>query len=262
MAPRTRSQKPPREGEYDTPAKARFFDAWDGREPGETLTSIAAKKAPSYATAHRWLQKRNQIGSPARRRTRKLSTRLGRRSRVSKEACEMLVSPSRNPVRNQLYEAQIEYHNLRVGKRALQRQLKKQTNNGQRRKQAYVKKKIPPKTLQTREDYGKEHKSKTIDGWWAYIFFTDEAHIDPTSQQVGYILREDGHREDSENIQQRGKKEGVKLHIVGWVNWHKKCERLEFYNDEEKHVEQPKGPPKPRKTIYKSDKEYKGWLKV
>jgi hypothetical protein len=36
----------------------------------------------------------------------------------------MLVSPSRNPVRDQLYEAQIEYHRLPIKKRQLQTRLK------------------------------------------------------------------------------------------------------------------------------------------
>ncbi len=41
---------------------------------------------------------------------------------------------------------------------------------------------------------------KSVEDFWSYIYFTDEAHIDPTSQAVGDILRERGKRYDTENI--------------------------------------------------------------
>ena len=56
---------------------------------------------------------------------------------------------------------------------------------------------------------------------------------------AGFILREEGTREDPDNIQERLKREGNKLHIAGWINWHVKCEKLEFYYDEESKVVQP-----------------------
>jgi transposase len=152
MAPTTRSmsrQTPPpaisRPGDYDTVKKLRFFNAYDTRGPTDSLRSIAREYAPSLSTAHRWLKKRNELGSPAYRRTRKLSVRLGRRPAVSKEQCQILVSPSKNPVRDQLYEAQIEYYNLHVHPRTIQRRLRKTTNNAQRYKQAYIQKNISKK---------------------------------------------------------------------------------------------------------------------
>ena len=93
----------------------------------------------------------------------------------------MLVSPSRNPVRNQPYEAQIAYHKIPVKRRQLQRKLKEHTNGGQIYKAAFVKKEISDKNKEERESYGYEHKDKTVDDFWRYIFFTDEAHIDPTT---------------------------------------------------------------------------------
>ena len=73
---------------------------------------------------------------------------------------------------------------------------------------------------------------------------------------AGYILREEGTRENPENIQERPQKQGNKLHIAGWVNWHAKCEKLEFYNDEEEEVIQPPRPRKPRKRMYESPEEW------
>jgi hypothetical protein len=168
----------------------------------------------------------------------------------------MLVSPSKNPVRNQLYEAQIEYHKLKVTKRTVQRRLKKCTNGGQRYKQAYVQKEISQKNRRERVKYGQEHKDKSVEDYWQWIFFTDEAHIDPSSMGQGSILRERGHRYDVENIQERPEKTGVRLHVAGWVNWHFKAPKLEFYNDENDYVQKPKRPPKPRKSKYQSDEEY------
>lgn len=65
----------------------------------------------------------------------------------------------------------------------------------------------------------------------------DEAHIDPTSQFQGFILREQGSHYDSEKILERGKKKGVRLHVAGWVNWRAKADKLEFYNDEVDYTE-------------------------
>ena len=265
MAPTTRStsrQTPPptnsRPGDYDTVKKLRFFNAYDARGPTDSLRSIAREYAPSLSTAHRWLKERNQLGSPAHRRTRKLSVRLGRRPAVSKEQCETLVSPSKNPVRDQLYEAQIEYHNLHVHPRTLQRRLRQTTNNAQRYKQAYIEKVISKKNRGLRVQYGQEHQDKTIDGFWQFVFFSDEAHIDPSSTAQGYILREQGTRYDTENIQERGEKTGVELHVAAWVTWDSKAEKLEFYNDENEHVQRPPRPKKPRRSKWESDEEFAG----
>src|SRR5277367_590794 len=126
MAPHTRSQRletpPPqrlRGTQADTIQKGRFFNAWDARDATDTLGAICKVAETTEPTARRWLKQREQLGSPALRRTRKLSNRLGRRSKVSDETCQMLVSPSRNPVRDQLYEAQIEYHHLPIKARQL-----------------------------------------------------------------------------------------------------------------------------------------------
>lgn len=105
-------------------------------------------------------------------------------------------------------------------------------------------------------EYGLEHQGKSVEDFWQFIFFTDEAHIDPSSNSVGYILREEGTRYDSVNIQERGEKTGVKLHIAGWCNWHSKCTSLEFYNDEEQYIEKPKRPRKPQKRKKETPEQF------
>ena len=45
--------------------------------------------------------------------------------------------------------------------------------------------------------------------------------------------------------------------MAGWVNQYGKASKLEFYNDEEDHIEQPLMPPKPcRRPTTKSEAEY------
>ena len=71
-------------------------------------------------------------------------------------------------------------------------------------------------------------------------------------------LRERGTRYDTENIQERGEKTGVKLHIAAWCNWHAKADKLEFYNDENESIVKTKRPPKPKKSKYESADEFQG----
>jgi hypothetical protein len=49
-------------------------------------------------------------------------------------------------------------------------------------------------------EYALEYIDKLVEDFWSYIFFIDEAYIDPTLQAVGDILRERGTRYNIENI--------------------------------------------------------------
>jgi hypothetical protein len=109
-------------------------------------------------------------------------------------------------------------------------------NGGQRYKCAFVKKVILTKNCHERVEYALEHVDKLVEDFWSYIFFTNEAHVDPMLQAVGDILRERGTRYDVENIQERGEKKGVTFYVAGWISWYSKAEKLEFYNDEEDYI--------------------------
>jgi hypothetical protein len=93
-------------------------------------------------------------------------------------------------------------------------------------------------------------------GGGLYYLRTRHTHIEPTSQGVGQILQEEGHRYDTENIQERGEKKGVKVHVAGWINWHAKCEKLELYDDEEEYTVKPRRPQKPRKRRAESEEQF------
>jgi hypothetical protein len=62
-------------------------------------------------------------------------------------------NPDQNPVRDQLYEAQIEYYYLPIQKCQLQGKLKEHTNGGQQYKCAFVKKQISRNNKVAREIY-------------------------------------------------------------------------------------------------------------
>ncbi|KAL2038036.1 hypothetical protein N7G274_009256 [Stereocaulon virgatum] len=239
MAPSTRlpnrSTPPPDRyivREADTVKRTRFFDAFDARSKDESILSICKDLQVTTPTARRWLRQRNLIGQTAYRRTRKISLRLGRPFSVSQNQLEMLISPSQNPVRNQTYEAQLDYHNIPLSKRGLQRTLTRRANGSRRYKQTYIGKLISQTNRQKRLEYGKTYQSFS-----------------------GHILRPPGAWYEPQNIQQRGEKNGVKLHIAAWVNWHGKGE-LRFYNDENNHTVRPRRRTKPRESKYETDKDF------
>ena len=89
----------------------------------------------------------------------------------------------------------------------------------------------------------------------------DEFHFDEGALATGYILQEEGTRTHSEKIQERGSKKGNSLHVAGWANWWKKCDKSIFYNDEQDEVIKPKRPRKPRKSKYGSQESYEDKIK-
>lgn len=72
---------------------------------GESTRAIALHEEINPATALRWLRQRDILGSPAYRNMRRRMEKPDPRSKITKKQCELLVSPARNLVRDQLYEA-------------------------------------------------------------------------------------------------------------------------------------------------------------
>ena len=262
MAPNTRSTRrdttPPRHQvgtEHDTPSRVRFQSAL--KQYGSITRAAKAEKiAPS--TAKRWSKQFKQYGSPALRRTRKLSKRLGRPSKLSPSKYKMLISPTRNPVRDQIYEAQIAFHNLGVTKRTLRYGLDKNTKGAKRYKMPYINKVLTPKNLQQRVAYGNRRLHKGVMDFWQYCEFTDEFHLDPLQMKQSHMLREQGTRNNAENFQQRPKLEGVTLHVAGWVTWDYRIEELIFYNEKSElpRDQQPQKKYKPWKRPSWSEARY------
>jgi hypothetical protein len=74
MSPPTTPTRAIKRKEADTVNKSRFFEVYDSRTRGEdSLESLATKHGIAKRTAYKWLKKRQIQGSPAYRKTRKLS---------------------------------------------------------------------------------------------------------------------------------------------------------------------------------------------
>jgi transposase len=210
----TPSPEPLASKEATTTRRTRFFDAMSQNAGSKSLRSIANECHIHESIGRKWKKQYDNMGSTAKRRVRPTSTVLGRRSRVSKSTCKMLVSPSRNPVRKQPLDTQIAFHDILVQTRQLQRLLKRYTKGGGRYLCAFIKKTISTKKLQERTIYGDTHVYRPLFGFFDHIVYTDEAHIDPTSQAQGRVLREQGTCDNPENIEQRPPLKGVRFHIV------------------------------------------------
>ena len=95
----------PKNREYTTTKRARFFNAWDSKEKAVGVAQICRKLdfglAPS--TARKWLRQRDIQGSPAIRRTRKQSSRLRRLAKVSVADLKRLTN-QQDPIHEEPYE--------------------------------------------------------------------------------------------------------------------------------------------------------------
>ena len=74
----TTPPRPIERREANTIKRTRFFEAYDRKSRSDTIKSIALQHDIRPRTAEYWLRQRRIQGSPAFRRTRKQSTRLGR----------------------------------------------------------------------------------------------------------------------------------------------------------------------------------------
>ncbi|PQE30407.1 phosphoribosylformylglycinamidine cyclo-ligase protein [Rutstroemia sp. NJR-2017a WRK4] len=265
MAPPTRSRpfrtptpEPLNGKEADTPRKSAYFVAL-ARDGGKKAYSTIAKEcniAPS--TARDWRHQYENMGAVAKRHLRPRSKILGRKSKVTKSMCKMLVSPSRNPVRKQPLEAQIAFHKLPVKPRQLGRKLREHTKKAARYLCAFIQKEISEKNRADRTIYGETHLYDPVFGFWDHVVFTDEAYVDPTSKAQGRVLREQGTRDRLENIEERPPLKGVCFHIAAWISWWGKAEKLRFYNDEQDKIEKPPIPPKPcRRPTTETEEDYR-----
>ena len=109
-------------------------------------------------------------------------------------------------------------YKLGVGARQLQRRLTALTNKARRYKAAWYRDELSEETERAREEYGNRHKGKSIEDLWQWVYFTDEFHLDITTEPAPRQLREAGTRYKPENVVPRPPKQGVTLHLAGWVN--------------------------------------------
>jgi hypothetical protein len=156
MAPSTPPQSP-KFHEYDTIKRSRFFDAYDSKENDGSLSKLCKtldfNLPPS--TARTWLKKREILGDQARRRTRKISSRLGRKSKVSASDIDKLTNQE-DPIHQEPYENQAKTLNGKPSAHTLQAHA---TQAGARRFKKRYTTEISKKNKPIRVVYSKTRKS-------------------------------------------------------------------------------------------------------
>ena len=251
----------PKKQEFDTPTKNRFYNAFDNRQKGESLTKIC--KQPDINISHQvgsyWLKQREQLGSLSKRRTRKLSSRLGRPNAIENSKLKSLLDPS-NPSHNLSYAAQVEAENLNIKPKTLQRNFTKRFNAKRMKKPRSKAIRSPNKNQ--RIQYGENHKNKQITRFWQWVYFTDEVHFNSAELSISkeYELRQLGSGAQSERLERIQEESEsllkVVLHVAGGISYNHKGP-LQFYKDPSEPSElKVARRTKPRKSKYETQEHF------
>lgn len=189
-------KRTPRRQEATTRKKAKFFEAINTRKQrGETIKDVCIARGLPHNTGKFWLKMRKAQGSPGTRRHGKW--RSGRPSKVNQSTYDTLRAPT-NPVRNRKMERQLQYHQILVDPRTIERNSDIYTKNAQMYKQRPAKQ-VSDKNAGERLAYGHRHKDHTIENFWSFVLWTDEKHWDAGFTQQGRIFRDAGTAESPEN---------------------------------------------------------------
>jgi hypothetical protein len=262
MATSTLSESPKR-GEYDTIKRSRFFNAFDSKENNVGVAGLCKtldfNLPPS--TARRWLKERDSLGSPGLRRTRKLAARLGRKSKVSEADLEK-VTNQEDPLHEEPYSEQAKTLDGRPSARTLQHHA---TQAGARRFKKRYTTEISKKNKPIRVEYGEKHEKATLTGFWSWIWFTDEVHLQSIKLQneAEYELRFPGQQASLKETKTSGL--DVTIHCAAGVSYNYKGPLI-FYKDPKEPTEKTYKPRKPRKTMYQTqqqhEEEVEAWKKA
>jgi hypothetical protein len=252
MAPSTPPTSPKR-GEFNTIQRARFFNAFDSKENDAGLARVC--KTLDFhlppSTARRWLKERDIQGSPALRRTRKQSFRLGRKSKVSASDIIKLTN-QQDPIHEEPYEIQAQTLPSQPSARTLQSHA---ARLGARRFKKRYTTEISARNKSIRIQYGKTHENETLTGFWQRVWFTDEIHLQSVKLQneAEYELRFAGQETTLKETKTSGL--DVTVHCAAGITYNRKG-KLIFYKDPEEPSQKSLKPRKPRKTMYQSDDQY------
>jgi transposase len=251
---------PPRETKqvtFDTIQRTRFYDAWDHKEKSEGISKICKGLPQPIApsTGRKWLKQREQLGSPALRRTRKLSERLGRKPVLSESTLDEIIDPEGED-HSKPYQQIVKDRDLAISAEGLQQNCSKR-KNAKRYKKPYTKK-ISIDNKGKRVFYGQTHHKKVI-RFWRRVYFTDEGHFNSRdlANKQEYDLCQPGTAERLENLREDPELPlNVTFHLSGGITYDHKGELI-FYNDpKEPAATKRRNPTKPRKSTVETDAEY------
>lgn len=254
MEPHTPPQSPHKRREASTRSKSRFFDAYDTRPPGYTLKDVIHQLNLQYLFGFHerackyWLRARKAVGMDTA--IHRLGKSHQKASKISDAQLDLLLHAHKK-IRSLPLLEQIVFHNLYTKKRNLQYQLWTR-RRARRRKKRWVRA-VSKINQGKRVIYCTAYQDKTVEDFWQFIHFSDEAHLDPYQSSAEYILRPDGEALLPENMQmEHFDNLSQRLHIAATVSWHHKG-ALQFYNDENNNLLRPR---KPRKSRYQSAAVY------
>jgi transposase len=116
-----------------------------------------------------------------------------------------------------------------------------------------------------RLQYSRNHKGKTLRGFWQWVYFTDEAHFNTRdlAARDTYDLRLPSCQDRLERLQEAPPSLNVTIHVSAGISYDHKGAFL-FYNDPDEpgpkeYVYKPR---KPRKYEYQSDKSFEQELQA
>jgi len=231
-----------------TISKTRFFDAFDLRDPGESIKDVVKVlqfNQPTFTfqprTCERWLRQRRILGyTSAAHRQGKIHKRA---SKVTDSHLSALLQAPEK-IRTQPLEVQIEFHHLPTKKRNLQVQLWKRRRS-RKYKKAFTRA-VSKINQKRRVEWCLKYQGISVNRLWQFVHFTDEAHVDPYQSSAKWILREEGSRYESRNMQMEYfQNPSQRLHLAASISYHHKGE-LQFYNDENDNLIRPRKPRKSR----------------
>ncbi|KAF1988676.1 hypothetical protein K402DRAFT_391902, partial [Aulographum hederae CBS 113979] len=239
--------------EHDTIKRARFFDAYDNKENATSLGEICRQPDIDLppSTARTWLKKRELLGDQALRRTRKINSRLGRKSKVSASDLEKITN-QKDPIHEEPYENQAKTLDGKPSARTLQHHT---AQDGARRFKKPSSSEISKKNKAVRVEYGQVYEKETLTGFWQWVWFTDEAHFLSAQLQnkAEFELRHPGQERSIKETKTSGL--AVKIHCAAGVSYNHKGPLI-FYKDPKEPSEKTYKPRKPRKTMYQTQEQY------
>ncbi|KAF2026781.1 hypothetical protein EK21DRAFT_92136 [Setomelanomma holmii] len=204
----------------DTEERAHFFWHVDTRRKGETMADICASHGIGTATGYCWRRERAYFGDWRRVRKQKAAEKgqkLGRPFRVSDEKLQSLLTDENNPVCNAPLEVQQQVNDISLCPRALRYNLSN-------RKDAHVYKaaytdELLPANKRLRQHYSDLYYNEELRGFWDAVYFTDEAHYNPTEDfQPPQILRQREVQGSGHHMTQEYYTSNVLPSYIKWVH--------------------------------------------
>ena len=119
--------------------KTRFFNIFDRRSPTEPLQNIiqSLHLPHSQRTTERWLRTHRGAGSNIHKAYHRGNKYHKKPSKITDAQLDILLDP-KNPIRTQDLQTQIDFHNIRISKRAMQTNLIKRRHKAKRYKMAKI----------------------------------------------------------------------------------------------------------------------------